>query len=500
MTMNKQWLGRLLLAACLMLGGAAQAKGGDEQVRVDAYTASVEGASQQNITEVNKLADIFRLQKQLVYKLLQTIGINQSQLAPAVRQAIDRPHTTSIQAFKAFSNCLDLMDKGQYVEARKQCDEAVKNDPQFALAINLRAAIPDRAQSMPEIVADHLNRPDDVIQNVAREPIVINTIPLDTAPVQTPVDIGGQDCQGAGGGNCASIEIDRSRPACDQQGSCGFYATFLAREDRPGGPRDVSAPYLNRVAVAIPPTNPTGAISINQLGYEGQGHLDMKLSEEGQSLQITSFQDAQAGQGGKVAGAEPLTKGDEVYHYTGLELGYYAKSFDFSKLNPQGNHGLLTGTVYYAEGQATPMDTVKNLGRVPYEGVAIGDFSVNGSVVPCQGGCGTVSATLNYAASRLEHFDLQAQAESASVESPLRAAARITADNVAIKPSGEFEFGQATSGASFKVGTTMDNLSPATGGVAGRPFGPNAESVGGIFAIHGGNITGQGAFGGARKP
>jgi hypothetical protein len=86
----------------------------DEQLTVNATTTDAEGSSSIDIKEANKLAEIFVLQKQLVYKLLQNIGITSDKLSPAIKNAINKPQTTNVNAFKAFCYCLDLMDKGQF--------------------------------------------------------------------------------------------------------------------------------------------------------------------------------------------------------------------------------------------------------------------------------------------------------------------------------------------------------------------------------------------------
>ncbi|SJM92963.1 hypothetical protein CRENPOLYSF2_3010005 [Crenothrix polyspora] len=212
---------------------------GDEQLTVNATTTDAEGTSSNDIQEANKLAEIFVLQKQLVYKLLQNIGITSDKLSPAVKIAINKPQTTNVKAFKAFCYCLDLMDKGQFKKAREQCDDAVKYDPNFALAQRLLESIPDHQETMPEIVANHMKSPIIVgLQPKPSEEIVLNTIP----PVQLPSDIGAVDLQAS--------EIDRSSPPCGNNGHCGFYSTFLAHSSPENGVTRHSAPseqknYLN---------------------------------------------------------------------------------------------------------------------------------------------------------------------------------------------------------------------------------------------------------------
>ncbi|NOS73227.1 MAG: hypothetical protein HOP36_01540 [Methyloglobulus sp.] len=477
----------------------------EEQLTVNATTTDVEGVSQHDIKEANKLAEVFQLQKQLVYKLLQNIGITPDKLSPEVKNAIDKPQTTSIRAFKSFCNCLDLKDKGQFAKAREQCEEAVKNDPNFALARQLLESMPDQQQSMQEIVSDHMNRGTADLQGTTSN--ALNTIPPDEPPVTIPSDTGGEGCQTSGGSNgCQVQEIDKSSPPCDSNGHCGFYSTFLAHSGPNGSINVATSPFMNRLAVAIPPTNASGAISINQIGEEGKGSLNLQLDPGNQTGSVTAFQEGQANQGSNTIPDGQLerfvTNGFTTTNgVTGLELGAYLTGFDFTgrlgNVGDNQNYDLFHGALYFAEGQATPIDAVKNLGKVQYSGVANADFSVNGQLVPCQGTCGSFTSTLNYGAAKLEAFKLEANAQQ--VVGTFTAAAQITANNVGIKPSGEFQFDQTSAGSSFKVGTSTQDLAPAAGVVAGRPFGNQGELVGGVFAIHGENIQGAGNFGGSRK-
>jgi hypothetical protein len=246
-------------------------------------------------------------------------------------------------------------------------------------------------------------------------------------------------------------------------------------------------------------SNAGGAVSINQIGQEGKGYLQAGRNvsgfREGQSNQGSN--NVPNGQFDRIV-THPLSTTNGI---TGLELGTYLTGLDFTGRlgNAGGNqsYDFFHGALYFAEGQVTPIDTVKNLGRVQYGGVVNADFSVNGQLVPCQGTCGSFTSTLNYGAAKLETFNLEANARQ--VSGNLTAAAQITANNVGIRLTGEFQFDQTSAGSSFKVGTSMQDLAPAAGVVAGHPFGNQGELVGGVFAIHDGNIQGAGNFGGGRK-
>lgn len=491
-------IGLLILA--LSIGNLCFAQGQDEQLTVNATTTDVEDLSKkEDIKEADKLAAIFQLQKQLVYKLLKNIGITPDKLSPEIKSAINKPQTTNLKAFIAFSNCLDFKDKGEFAKAHEQCEEAVKNDPNFALAQQLLQSIPDRQQSMQDIVSDHINRTGGAGQK--SEFSAFNTTPPNGASLQIPSDLGGEDCQSRGGGNGCQVE---SSPPCNNSGYCGFYSTFLARGNANGGITIANSPYSNRSAVGIPPSNTSGNVSLIQVG-QGGGFLNLQLDPSNQAGRVTAFREGQFNQGSRNIPdngqmerivSDEFTTGNNI---TGLELGSYLTGFDFNgRLGTAGgnqSYDLFHGAVYFAEGKVTSIDTVKNLGRVQYDGVVNGDFSVNGNLVPCQGDCGSFTSTLNYGAGKLERFALQADAQE--VGGSLTAAARITARNVGLKPTGEFVFDQR--GGNFRAGPNLQNLSPATGVVAGRPFGNRGELVGGVFAIHGGSTHGAGNFGGGRR-
>jgi hypothetical protein len=474
----------------------------DEQLTVNATTTDVEDLSKkEDIKESDKLAAIFKLQKQLVYKLLKNIGITPDKLSPAIKNALNKPQTTSLVAFKAFSNCLDLKDKGKFEEARVQCEKAVKSDPNFVLAQQFLQSIPDRQQNMQDIVSDHMNRlgSDGLRGSDVYAINTINTIPPNEPPLQIPRDLGGEDCQTSGAGGGCQVE---SSPPCNNNGTCGFYSTFLARRSPDGGITIANSPYVNRSAVGVSSSN-SGNISLIQAG-QGNGYLNLQVEPDNQIGQITAFREGQFNQGNANIPEGQLERNvtDEFptgdNGVTGLELGSYLTGFDFDgRLGKVGgqDYDLFHGAIYFAEGKVTPIDTVKNLGKVTYEGVVNGDFSINGNLVPCQGECGSFTSTLNYSAGRLERFNLQAEAEQ--VAGNATAAARITARNVGLKPTGEFLFDHRNG--SFRAGTSLQKLSPAAGVVAGRPFGNRGELLGGVFAIHGGGAHGAGNFGGERR-
>lgn len=75
------------------------------------------------------------LEKALALALLKNLGYDEQRLQTAgVLDAIRRPHTISLPAFRAYANGLDAKDRGDYGTARTHFQQALRDDPNFALA------------------------------------------------------------------------------------------------------------------------------------------------------------------------------------------------------------------------------------------------------------------------------------------------------------------------------------------------------------------------------
>lgn len=96
------------------------------------------------VTERGDLNALFRAQKAMTFGILRSAGISLEQLSPEVRARIERFQTTNVEAFRAFSQGLDLKDQGKFAEARESFKRAAELDPGFALAA-------DQQQSMPDV-------------------------------------------------------------------------------------------------------------------------------------------------------------------------------------------------------------------------------------------------------------------------------------------------------------------------------------------------------------
>lgn len=105
---------------------------------------SSSGSSLGVISERGDIAALFRAQKSMTFGILRAAGVSLEQLSPEIRARIERFQTTNVEAFRAFSQGLDLKDQGRFAEARESFKRAAELDPGFGLAA-------DQQQSMPEV-------------------------------------------------------------------------------------------------------------------------------------------------------------------------------------------------------------------------------------------------------------------------------------------------------------------------------------------------------------
>jgi len=80
---------------------------------------SRDGKSLGVVSERGELASLFRAQKSMTFGILRSAGISLEQLSPDIRARIERFATTNVEAFRAFSQGLDLKDQGKFAEARE---------------------------------------------------------------------------------------------------------------------------------------------------------------------------------------------------------------------------------------------------------------------------------------------------------------------------------------------------------------------------------------------
>jgi hypothetical protein len=131
-------LGALALAFCP--ADAALAQGFSiESAVLDSRSAKNLGVT----SEQGQMTEFFKAQKAVTFGILRAAGISLDQLPPEIRARIERFQTTNLEAFRAFSDGLDLKDQGRFAEAKEKFRRAAELDPNFGLAGEQQQAMPD---------------------------------------------------------------------------------------------------------------------------------------------------------------------------------------------------------------------------------------------------------------------------------------------------------------------------------------------------------------------
>ena len=103
-----------------------------EKLRIDAFVARTRTGELDGITDISgNTAEFFRLEKDLVFKILDELKIR---ITDAERDAILEIPTENFFAFLQYSEGIDFEDKGLYAQAVQSYSNAVKADPSFTQA------------------------------------------------------------------------------------------------------------------------------------------------------------------------------------------------------------------------------------------------------------------------------------------------------------------------------------------------------------------------------
>ena len=121
-----------LLGAGRLVGGAYTVDGGD--LRMDIALAELERDTTAPDLESQSgaLADLFALQKEAVFRVIDRFGI---ELTAEERAAIETIPTQNLQAFLAYSRGLLLEDTGDFEAAAQAFQQARELDPSFGRAV-----------------------------------------------------------------------------------------------------------------------------------------------------------------------------------------------------------------------------------------------------------------------------------------------------------------------------------------------------------------------------
>lgn len=122
-------LGKLAGATHLLTGSFTVV---GDKMRLDARLFSVlDGAVLLAAKDEGEKDAFFELEKSLVKKLVETVGIK---LAPKERAAVQKMHTTDFDAFSKFSSGIALFDEKKYSDAIAALKDASAKDKDFKLA------------------------------------------------------------------------------------------------------------------------------------------------------------------------------------------------------------------------------------------------------------------------------------------------------------------------------------------------------------------------------
>ena len=127
-TVTAPRMGRLLGVSRVVQGGFIDLTG--QSLRIDAGVFSVKmGAYLADRSITGRLRDLFTLEKQLVFGIIEEMGIR---LSIEERDAIETLPTENVLAFLAYCKGLDYEDRAEYEAAGRLYDSALKLDPGFS--------------------------------------------------------------------------------------------------------------------------------------------------------------------------------------------------------------------------------------------------------------------------------------------------------------------------------------------------------------------------------
>jgi tetratricopeptide (TPR) repeat protein len=135
-------LGKFLSAGRLV--GGRYNVGGDNTLRLDVASLDIaKGKTPAATTESDDLENLFKIQKEVVFKVVADMGIT---LTREEREQIQRIPTKNLQAFLAYSIGLEKEGKGDFEAASVYFKQAVTLDPSFTPA-KAKADIADALNS-----------------------------------------------------------------------------------------------------------------------------------------------------------------------------------------------------------------------------------------------------------------------------------------------------------------------------------------------------------------
>lgn len=127
-----------------MLAAVVAANAAAQNFAIESAVLDTRDARNLGVTaERGAIADLFKAQKAVTFGILRAAGIDLERLPADVRARLSRFQTTNVDAFRAFSQGLDLKDQGRFAEAKEAFRRAAELDPNFQLAVDQQRAMPE---------------------------------------------------------------------------------------------------------------------------------------------------------------------------------------------------------------------------------------------------------------------------------------------------------------------------------------------------------------------
>ncbi len=144
-----------------------------------------------------EIAKFFTIEKEVVAQIIKTLKLSPT---PQEKDAIEKVHTKNLQAFICYGQGLDSLDEGRWQQAMEYFSCAVREDPQFILAINALLSCPkDTTPTLASLLAQSPGQFSALVRS-AIEAASSEQVSADTrrAEAQTSEEKG--DGGGGGGG------------------------------------------------------------------------------------------------------------------------------------------------------------------------------------------------------------------------------------------------------------------------------------------------------------
>ena len=181
--------GQLLLARNIAWGEMGVSQKDDLQI-VSIVTETLNHQELGKTTIGRPRQEFFKLEKEIVFKILDMLGLKKEDLDPSVLKSLQRIHTTNMRAFMSFGRGLHLLDQMQFAQASQAFNNAVKLDPQFNSAHSAAQSTPRSGDVLKE--GSSGSHTQQRVQ--PRQPQTTPQLP----PVITPAPVPRVPCPGPG--------------------------------------------------------------------------------------------------------------------------------------------------------------------------------------------------------------------------------------------------------------------------------------------------------------